>query len=146
MFMRVYEKRRSVTHVTVRDHVCASRVTAALAPRTRRSRRRHRADAAACGSVPFRTHCVGPRRNGAACRHVVFDKEGHMTRPDVRDDAIPATQPPVVEPLPLDHTDPAQQRAPGRGWNPAWGWALLALAVLVTATLGVMFGGGQDYS
>jgi hypothetical protein len=33
-----------------------------------------------------------------------------------------------------------------REWNPAWGWALFALVVLVAMGIAILFGGNQDYS
>jgi hypothetical protein len=33
-----------------------------------------------------------------------------------------------------------------RSWNPAWGWAVFALVVLVAMVIAFVFGGNQDYS
>jgi bacteriorhodopsin len=47
------------------------------------------------------------------------------------------------------HTPVSPEAAPHvrrSSWNPAWGWAVFALVVLVAMVIAFVFGGNQDYS
>lgn len=46
-------------------------------------------------------------------------------------------------PVNQNQAAPHDQR---REWNPAWGWGVFALVVLVAMAIAFLFGGNQDYS